>query len=143
MSSEHGEGTHTPDDFDRQLRDLYSGSAGAARFREPSAAERAKRAARRRRQTSGQSRRQPMSWGKARRARKLLKPVTSGDAKPTTRGRSWRRLVPFGRGRPAPRRPLSPGERRRRLRSVAKGTGILIGFVALLLLMHMLGLGPQ
>jgi len=33
MSSEHGEGTHTPDDFDRQLRDLYSGSAGAARFR--------------------------------------------------------------------------------------------------------------
>jgi hypothetical protein len=29
------------------------------------------------------------------------------------------------------------------MRSVAKGTGILIGFVALLLLMHMLGLGPQ
>jgi hypothetical protein len=29
------------------------------------------------------------------------------------------------------------------MRSVAKGTGILIGFVGLLLLMHMLGLGPQ
>jgi len=38
---------------------------------------------------------------------------------------------------------VSPGERRRRLRSVAKGTGIVVGFLALLFLMHMLGLGPQ
>jgi len=30
-----------------------------------------------------------------------------------------------------------------RLLSLAKGAGILIGFVALLFLMHMLGLGPQ
>jgi hypothetical protein len=143
MSSEHGEDTHTPDDFDRQLRDLYSGSAGAARFREPSAAERAKRAARRRRQQNGKSGRQPMSFGKSRRARKLLKPVTRANTQPATQGRSWRKLVPFGRGRPGPRRPLSPNERRRRLRSLAKGTGILIGFVALLFLMHMLGLGPH
>jgi hypothetical protein len=51
--------------------------------------------------------------------------------------------VPFGRSRPSPRRPSSPDERRRRLRSFAKGTAILIGFVALLFLMHILGLGPQ
>jgi hypothetical protein len=38
---------------------------------------------------------------------------------------------------------MSPDQRRRRLRSFAKGTGILIGFVALLFLMHLLGLGPQ
>jgi len=143
MSTEHGEGTHTPDDFDRQLRDLYSGSAGAARFREPSAAERAKRAARRRRQESGQSSRQPMNWRKSRRARKLIKPVTSADEQPSAQGRPRRRPTPVGRGRPAPRRPLSPDARRRRLRSFAKGTGILIGFVALLFLMHMLGLGPH
>jgi hypothetical protein len=36
-----------------------------------------------------------------------------------------------------------PGDRRRRRRSLAKGTGILVGFVALLVLMHALGLGPQ
>jgi hypothetical protein len=29
------------------------------------------------------------------------------------------------------------------MRSLAKGTGILVGFVALLVLMHVLGLGPQ
>lgn len=84
-----------------------------------------------------------MGWGKSRRARKLLKPATSADAQPTARGRSWRRLLPFGRSRLGPRRPLSPGDRRRRLRSFAKGTGILVGFVALLFLMHMLGLGPH
>jgi hypothetical protein len=143
MSSEQGEGTQSPDDFDRQLRDLYSGSTGAAKFREPSAEERARRAARRRRQSSGRSRRQPVSWRKSRRARNLLKPVTSDDAAPTSRNSSWRRLVPFGRSRPSPRRPSSPDERRRRLRSFAKGTAILIGFVALLFLMHILGLGPQ
>jgi hypothetical protein len=143
MSSEHGEGTQSPDDFDRQLRDLYSGSAGAARFREPSAEERARRAARRRRQPSRQSRRQPMSWRKSRRARNLIKPVTNDGAAPTSRNRSWRRLVPFGRSRPSPRRHTSPDQRRRRLRSFAKGTGILIGFVALLFLLHILGLGPH
>jgi hypothetical protein len=40
------------------------------------------------------------------------------------------------------RRPAA-GSRRMRLLSIAKGAGILVGFVALLFLMHMLGLGPR
>jgi hypothetical protein len=42
----------------------------------------------------------------------------------------------------ASRRP-SGVPRQQRLRSLAKGAGILIGFVALLVLMRMLGLGPH
>jgi hypothetical protein len=134
MSTEHSDVTGGPDEFDRQLRDLYAGTAGAARFREPSAAERAKRAARRRRAS--------LSLRRAGQARQLRRPVASDKAgRPAARGRSWRRLMTFGRSGPA-RRP-APGDRRRRLASLAKGAGILIGFVALLLLMHALGLGPQ
>jgi len=134
MSSEHTGATPGPDEFDRQLRDLYAGTGGAARFREPSAAERAKRAARRRRQLNPR---------KSKQARNLRKPVAAGGAKRRTRATSWRRLFGFGRGRPGPARRPAPGPRRQRLRSLAKGTGILIGFVALLVLMHLLGLGPQ
>ncbi len=111
MSTEHSDVTPGPDEFDRQLRDLYAGTAGAARFREPSAAERAKRAARRR--------------------RARLNVRKAGQAK------SPRRQAPARRSAPA------PAGKRRRLVSFAKGAGILIGFVALLLLMHALGLGPQ
>jgi hypothetical protein len=145
MSTQHGEGAPSPDEFDRQLRDLYSGSAGGAKFREPSAAERAKRAARRRREASRQQRRQPLSWPKSRQARKLRKPVASADAtRRLPAQRSWRRwLGPLGRIGSRPRRPLSPADRRRRLRSLARGAGILAGFVALLFLLHMLGFGPQ
>jgi hypothetical protein len=150
MATEHGQGTPSQDDFERQLRDLHSGTAGDAKFREPSAAERARRAARRR-QSSRQPSRRPMSWGRARQARKLRRPVTdvgsgTGTGSGTQRsklGRLWHRLALFGRGRPGPRRPLAPGDRRRRLRSLAKGAAILVGFVALLFLMHMLGFGPQ
>ncbi|MDR2988545.1 MAG: hypothetical protein LBV34_27290 [Nocardiopsaceae bacterium] len=148
MATEHGQGTPSQDDFERQLRDLYSGTAGAPKFREPSAAERARRASRRR-QASRQQSRRPLGWGRSRKARKLRQPVTevganTGAGSGMRRGklgRLWHRLARFGR--PGPRRPLAPGERRRRLRSFAKGTAILIGFVALLFLMHMLGLGPK
>ena len=134
MSTEHSEGTPSPDEFDRQLRDLYSGSPGAARFREPSAAERARRAARRRRQS--------LNWQRSRQARELRKPVSSASRKPTQPARSWRRMTRFGR-RSGPTRLPVPGARRKRLMSLAKGAAVLVGFVALLFLMHMLGLGPQ
>ena len=111
MSTEHSDVTPSPDEFDRQLRDLYAGTTGAARFREPTAAERAKRAARRRRARL--------------------------NVRKASQGRKLRRQAPARRSVPA------PGDRRRRLISLAKGAGILIGFAALLFLMHALGLGPQ
>jgi hypothetical protein len=145
MSTQHGEGAPSPDEFDRQLRELYSGSSGVAKFREPSAAERAKRAAKRRREANRQRRRQPMSWQKSRQARKLRRPVASESASGgRATQRSWRRwLGPLGRITSGQRRPLSPADRRSRLHSLAKGAGILVGFVALLFLLHMLGFGPQ
>jgi hypothetical protein len=141
MSTQHGEGAPSPDEFDRQLRDLYSGSSGVAKFREPSAAERAKRAAKRRREAN----RQPMGWQKSRQARKLRRPVASAGASGgRATQRSWRRwLGPLGRIRSGQRRPLAPADRQRRLRSLAKGAAILVGFVALLFLLHTLGFGPQ
>jgi len=134
MATEHSDAPGVPDDFDRQLRDLYSGAAGEARFREPSAAERAKRAASRRRAS--------LNWRKAGQARKLRRPATSGQSgRPATRGGSRRRLRPGDRQGPV-RRP-APGDRRGRLVSLVKGAGILLGFAALLLVMHVLGLGPH
>jgi hypothetical protein len=135
MATEHSDATGVPDEFDRQLRDLYSGTAGEARFREPSAAERAKRAASRRRTS--------LSLRRAGQARKLRRPATSGQSgRPAARGRSWRSLLRLG-SRPRPVRRPAPGDRRRRLVSLAKGAGILVGFLALLFVMHALGLGPH
>ena len=108
MSTEHSDATQSPDDFDRQLRDLYASPPGTARFKEPSAAERARRAARRRRR---------MNVRKEGTARKLRRPIPAGRDE--------------------------HGPRRRRLISIAKGAGILVGFAALLLVMHLLGFGPQ
>lgn len=122
-----------PDEFDRQLRDLTSGASGAASFREPSAQERAAHPAR-----SGQPGK--MSWRSARKARKLRKPL-SPPARPGSRltGRSHLRVVG---GAAMPRRaPVGP--RRQRLRSAAKTIGILVGFAALIVVLHLLGLGPQ
>ena len=134
MPSEDRAAVPGPDEFDRQLRDITSGAAGTARFREPSAQERARQAAQR-------PPRPPVRWRHPVKSRKPRKPASAPGS---LRGRPapWRRRrlrVVGGRnvGRPA------RGSRRARLRSIAKGTGILIGFVALLLLMHLLGLGPQ
>jgi len=134
MSMEHRAAVPNPDDFDRQLRDLASGAAGTARYREPSAIERARRAAR-------PARRLRLSWRNSRRARNLRKPVSAGGGRASS-GKFWKRTRLRRRGPSAIRRPAA-GSRRMRLLSLAKGAGILIGFVALLFLMHMLGLGPQ
>ncbi|HXL18895.1 MAG TPA: hypothetical protein VN961_15385 [Streptosporangiaceae bacterium] len=135
MSMEHRAAVPNPDDFDRQLRDLTSGAAETARYREPSAVERGRRAAR-------PGRRLRVSWRDARRARNLRKPVTAGDGRRASSGRFWQRARLRRRGPSTIRRPVA-GSRRMRLLSLAKGAGILVGFIALLFLMHMLGLGPQ
>ena len=131
MSTERGPAIPGPDDFDRQLRDLTSGSADAARFREPSAEERAKQAAQRRR-------RQRTGWRNAAKASQLRRPTSS----PRQGSGPWRRRRLRVVGGRTSRRP-APGARRARLRSIAKMAGILVGFVALLIVLHLLGLGPQ
>ena len=132
MSTERGPSIPGPDDFDRQLRDLTSGSAGAARYREPSADERAKQAAQRRpRQRAG--------WRGSAKARELRKPVNS--PRQGARGPLRRRKLRLVGGKSA-RRP-APGARRAKLLSLAKMAGILAGFAALLIVLHLLGLGPQ
>jgi hypothetical protein len=133
MSTEHGPANPGSDDFDRQLRDLTSGSAGAARFREPSAEERAKQAANR------GPRHQRTGWRKAAKARKLRRPVGSPN-RGSQAPRRKRRLKVVG-GSNSGR--LAPGARAARLRSFAKTAGILVGFVALLIVLHLLGLGPR
>jgi len=132
MSTERGPSVPGPDDFDRQLRDLTSGSGGAARYREPSAEERAKQAAQRKpRQRAG--------WRGSAKARQLRRPVDSPGQ--GSRGPSRRRRLRLVGGNSA-RRP-APGGRRAKLLSIAKVVGILVGFVALLIVLHLLGLGPQ
>jgi hypothetical protein len=129
MSAEHGPASPDPDDFDRQLRDITSGIADEPRFTEPSAAERAKQAARRAK-AGRATKPSSMSWRSARRARKLRQPVDG----PRRSGRQ--RLRPAGR--PVPRTPAQ-----RRLRSAAKTIGILVAFAALVFVLHMLGFGPH
>jgi hypothetical protein len=121
-----------PDDFDRQLREITSGTAGAARFRELSAAERAK--------LSGGRSRMPKALRKRLIARKLRKPASGPPSKrpATARARQRRLRVVGGRGHNAAQRT-----QRQRLVSVAKGAGILVGFVVLLVVLHLLGFGPQ
>jgi hypothetical protein len=135
MSAEHGPSAPDSDDFDRQLRELASGGGGAARFTEPSAAERARLAARRS-QARPSSPSRTRAWRGARRARQLRKPV--GHPGQTPGKRPHRRVLGAGR-RPA--RNSTP--RAQRLRSAAKIAGIAVGFVLLVLLLHALGLGPQ
>ncbi len=120
------------DDFDRQLRDITSGAAGAARFRELSAEERARLAG------SGGPK-LPRTLRKRLAARKARKPASGPPRKRTTAARKGRRLrVVGGRSyRPA------DGSRHQRLIAVARAVGILVAFVALLLILHLLGFGPQ
>jgi hypothetical protein len=120
-----------PDDFDRQLREITSGTAGAARFRELSAAERAKLA--------GGRPRLPKALRKRLTARKLRKPA-SAPPKRTASSRGGRRRLRLVGGRAY---NAAQGTRRQRMLSAAKAAGILVGFVALLVVLHLLGFGPQ
>jgi len=120
-----------PDDFDRQLRELTSGTAGAARFTELSAAERASQAAR------PAPARKPANWRDARKARNLRRPVSGssrGQARPGGRGPA---------GSAGMRRPEARQRGGKRSRSAAKITGVLVAFLALLYVLHLLGFGPQ
>ncbi|HUY47687.1 MAG TPA: hypothetical protein VMV92_18465 [Streptosporangiaceae bacterium] len=133
---EHSPATPSPDDFDRQLRDLASGAAGAARFRELSAAERARQAARRHPL-------QRMRWRNLK-SSKLRTPVSPTERKQAGSSRS---------GKPGQRRfkaassrrfgQPAASSRRQRMRSSAKSAAVLVGFVALLLVLHLIGFGPQ
>jgi hypothetical protein len=135
MSMENRAEVPDPDDFERQLREVTSGAAGSARYREPSAVERAKL-------TTQPGHRPRVSRRNARRGRMLRKPVTAGDARRTGSRRVWQ-PARLRRGRVSAIRRSAAGSRRKQLRSLAKGAGILAGFVALLFLMHMLGFGPH
>jgi hypothetical protein len=137
MSVEHDPATPPdPDDFDRQLRELTSGQAGAAKFREPSAQERAKQAAAKPAPRRDSNRRD------TRKARQLRRPVGSpGGGGRAGGGSSWRRKSST-RGGAGRNRP-SPGMRRQRLRSAARTLGILLAFAALIVALHFLGFGPQ
>jgi hypothetical protein len=135
MPAEHGASAPDSDDFDRQLRELASGGGGEAKFTEPSAAERAKQAARRSQARSASTPR-TRSWGGARRGRQLRKPVSHpGQA---AGKRSRRRIVRPGRGSAGNSMP-----RAQRLRSAVRIAAIVAAFVLLVLLLHALGFGPQ
>lgn len=119
------------DDFDRQLRDITSGTAGAARFRELSAAERARLA--------GGGPKLPKALRKRLTARKPRKPASGPPRNRTTSARSGRRLRVVGGRSHQP----AAGTRHQRLVAVARAAGILVAFVALLVVLHLLGFGPQ
>jgi hypothetical protein len=135
MSEEFRQVSPGPDEFDRQLRDLTAGRVEPAKFTELSAAERAKRAAARATPTAKPKR---LSWRNSSRARKLRRPVDGPQSGQGAGG--------AGRGakRPGPARRRPPlSARQRRVRSIVKAVGILLAFCALLVVLHLLGLGPQ
>ena len=132
MPTEHGPAIPGPDDFDRQLRDLTSGSAGEAKFREPSAEERARQAAQR-------GPRQRTTWRRAGKARKPRKPASTPPPGRRARWGRPRLKVVGGRNSSRPARSA----RRARLLSFAKMVAILAGFIGLLIVLHLLGLGPH
>lgn len=117
-----------PVDFDRHLRELTDGTAGSASFTELSAAERAKAARMSAQPRPGRSR---PGLRESRRARQLRKPVTGPGHRPGRRARL--RLV----------RPGETSRRRGRAAKAAKRIGIVVGFCALLYVLHLLGFGPQ
>jgi hypothetical protein len=121
-----------PDDFDRQLREITSGTAGAARFRELSAAERA-------RLSTGRSR-LPKALRKRLTARKLRKPEPGPPRKRSSSARAGNRRLRLVGGRSD---NAAQRSQRQRMLSVAKAAGILVGFVVLLVVLHLLGFGPQ
>lgn len=131
-----------PDEMDRHLRDLTAGLGGEAHFKEPSAAERARRPAQ-----PGPAQPGPVSrpgsrpgWRSARKARKLRRPVPEPGRQP----------VKFQRARPGRRpagswqaTPKARSMRLRRAKSAAKRIGALVLFAALIYGLHRVGLGPQ
>ncbi len=129
-----------PDDFDQQLRDLTSGQAEPPKFTELSAAERARR-------MSGLPPAQPgrLNWRSARKARQLRKPVGPQDPRGPQGPQARKQPGRGGAGSAKRRNPQSrpPSSRRQRLITAARTAGILIGFVALLIGLHLLGFGPQ
>jgi crotonobetainyl-CoA:carnitine CoA-transferase CaiB-like acyl-CoA transferase len=134
MSEEYRQDSPEPDEFDRQLRDLTAGRVEPAKFTELSAAERAKRAAARATPATKPKR---LSWRNSWRARKLRRPVDGPQS-------GQRNSVGPAARRPGPTRRRPPlSARQRRIRSIAKAVGILIAFCALLVVLHLLGLGPQ
>ena len=134
MPVEQSPAVPSPDEFDRQLRDLTSGASGAATFREPSAQERAAHPAARLGKPG------KTSWRNARKARKLRRPVVAPERPGAKRtGRGHLRVV----GGTARRSGAAAGSARQRLRSAAKTAGVLVGFAALIVVLHLLGLGPQ
>jgi hypothetical protein len=132
MPDEPAQPGPAPDEFDRALRDLTSGRAEPAKFKEPPAAERAKL----RSVPTGPSRPGRMSMRNKWKARQLRKPV--GDP-------GQRNGPGPGRGRTSgpPRRATGRNARQQRMRSIARTVAVLVAFAALVYLLHVLGFGPQ
>jgi hypothetical protein len=82
-----GPGSHDEDDFDRQLRELAAGGTDGARFREPSAAERAKPP------------RRPRPRRESRKARQLREPVPEPGRPAARRPAKARAAARLRRGR--------------------------------------------
>ena len=118
-----------PDDFDQQLRDLTSGQAEPARFTELSAAERARRAANPPPAAPGK-----LKWRSARKAKQLRKPIGPQPRPQPGQKKGQKRRSPSS-SRPA-------GSKRERRIKAAQTVVILVGFAALLLVLHLLGFGP-
>lgn len=133
MPTEPSPAASSSDDFDRQLREIASGAAGAARFRELSAAERARLA-------GGERQRWPRALRKRLAARKLRKPASGPPRTRTPAARTGRRRLRVVGGRSY---RAAPAMRRQRLLSALKVTGVLVGFAALLIVLHLLGFGPH
>ncbi|HUJ07193.1 MAG TPA: hypothetical protein VLX31_13885 [Streptosporangiaceae bacterium] len=131
MAAEQDPVAPDPDDFDRLLRELTSGVAEAAKFTEPSAAERAKQA---KRGAPPPSRQGSAGWRNGRKARKLRRPAGQPPQPDAARA---------GQNRAADRRPQSRSARQQRRISAIRTIAILIGFAALILALHLLGFGPQ
>jgi hypothetical protein len=136
MPDEDAQPTPPPDEFDRELRDLTSGLAEPAKFKEPPAAERA----RLRSVPAGPARPGRMSMRSRWKARRLRKPVREPGQK---YGPEAGRAAGRGRTSRTARRGAGRSAREQRLRSVARTVAVLVAFAALVYVLHVLGFGPQ
>jgi hypothetical protein len=136
MPDEHGQPASAPDEFDRALRDLTSGRAEPAKFKEPPAAERAKL----RSVPSGPAKPGRMSMRSKWKARQLRKPVGESGHKS---GLGSRPGQVRDRTTSTASRGAGRGLKGQRLRSVARTVAVLVAFAALVYGLHVLGFGPQ